>query len=482
MKKVLSILLTTMCALGLKAQSPQTWFDGNTYYTSTLPDGGIVYFTGTSADKEYEFSFGLEVLDNDKYRLVRVTDCDLIPFRTDFGAQVSRYINGNVEVYLIEDDFGNIVWTLNSTSQNHRDALANQLWSKDQPVKKMVGSQVLNPYYFSDFSKTELRSLEEYLLNKSKMNFLEKLNLSLISSELRTPDYLRYNIGDIQVIEEAKLSSVIQVDDAQSFLNALKSRATIHVKENTIINLSEVLNIHSYFSGTNKGWIDYMDEYKGNAEVISESVHNGRQLTLMNLHDITIIGGYNSHIVVDPAYAFVLNFVNCQNIKLCNLTMGHTEEGYCTGGVIGLKSSINIKISDCDLYGCGAYGLVADNSSSIEMNKTVIRDCSYGVMQLFDVKEAVFDGCDFIRNKEFAMVEVDSYCEDIMFSNCRLAQNKGLLFALGAKLKLENCLIHHSDESLLIENKLYLEKDNATKIVITDIPLGKRAVGPDSEQ
>ena len=84
MKKVLSTLLLMFCVVCLKAQNSQTWFDGDAYYTSRLTDDDILFFQGTSADKEYEFSFGIK-FQNDEYKLVRMTDIDLFPFRAYFG-------------------------------------------------------------------------------------------------------------------------------------------------------------------------------------------------------------------------------------------------------------------------------------------------------------------------------------------------------------------------------------------------------------
>jgi len=194
------------------------------------------------------------------------------------------------------------------------------------------------------------------------------------------------------------------------------------------------------------------------------------------------VGDYNSHIVVDPAYAYVLNFVNCQNIKLQNLTMGHTQEGYCTGGVVGLKNCTKANISYCDLYGCGAYGLVSENSENVGMYNSVIRDCSYGILQLFNTKEVVFENCDFIRNKEYTMVEVDSNCRDLLFSECRFAQNKGVLFDLRAQIRMENCLTHHPDADKLGNLDAHLANKATTRVVITDLPLGKKQhVGVDSK-
>jgi hypothetical protein len=43
--------------------------------------------------------------------------------------------------------------------------------------------------------------------------------------------------------------------------------------------------------------------------LVSEYVYDGNQLSILNLKDVTIHGDGDCHIVVDPAYAFVLNFI-----------------------------------------------------------------------------------------------------------------------------------------------------------------------------
>ena len=126
MKKVLSTLLLMFCVVVLNAQSTQTWFDGNAYYTSKLTDDDILFFQGTSADKEYDFSFGLK-FQNDEYKLVRMTDTDLFPFRAYFGDPVSRYRNGNMDVFLIKDGTGNTVWTTNSIHSSN-STMINQCY------------------------------------------------------------------------------------------------------------------------------------------------------------------------------------------------------------------------------------------------------------------------------------------------------------------------------------------------------------------
>lgn len=75
----------------------------------------------------------------------------------------------------------------------------------------------------------------------------------------------------------------------------------------------------------------------GREAVVSEEVSDGRQLTIVNMKQMTIEGEGNSRIVVEPRHAFCLRFVDCMQCTVKNLTIGHTNDGHCEGGVIGIK-------------------------------------------------------------------------------------------------------------------------------------------------
>jgi hypothetical protein len=81
------------------------------------------------------------------------------------------------------------------------------------------------------------------------------------------------------------------------------------------------------------------------------------------------------------------------------------------------------------------------------------------------------------------MVEVDSDCKDLLFSECRFAQNNGVLFGLGTRIRMENCLIQHPNEDQLGNLETHLVNEaTSTKVVFTNLPLGKKPhVGVDSK-
>ena len=238
----------------------------------------------------------------------------------------------------------------------------------------------------------------------------------------------------------------VKVKNVKEFLKALDNNRVITIAKNTRLNLSEVIEDRQLSLESNLVWVE--DDYDHSSlsqysTAASDFETDGRMLTLMNLRNLTIVGEKNAEIVVTPRYANVLNFEKCNNITIKNLTLGHTDEGYCTGGVIGMSDCEDITIEDCDLYGCGTYGIEASRSRGIEMKRSIIRDCSYGIMELRSCKFVNFEKCDFIRNREYGLVCIGGESQWIRFDDCRWAQNNGNLFEISVPIKLDGCEIHH---------------------------------------
>ena len=415
MRNLITLFVILCATLHISAQTSQDkthWFDGYNYYTSYEHQKGVYHFKGESADGTNKFSFYIKNTIDGPLVKEDENNKGFLPFRGgSYDSMAISDMIGGHKVFIIYDsnfydDNFDVVWTLVQTNKSKGECLATQLWHTEQPVEWNMKNMITNPYYLSTLSKTQLRAAEESLYGKNRSD-IEELNYKLVVTELTISDYNRYKITDLEYMINESDNDFKVVRDAYEFLTAIKSGAKIKVADNVTINLTDALNISENFTDGDRKWIGeaYTDLSKSfEPAVVSEYVFNGRQLTIVNYHNITIKGGFNSHIVVDPAYAFVLNFINCTNITIENLTMGHTEEGYCTGGVIGLTNCTDIAIKSCDLYGCGAYGIVSQESTFI-MEKSIIRDCSYGIMQLYGVRHAEFNECDFFRNREFSLVD-----------------------------------------------------------------------------
>lgn len=151
-----------------------------------------------------------------------------------------------------------------------------------------------------------------------------------------------------------------------------------------------------------------------------------------------------SSIEVDPRYAFCLNFIDCWDCKIENLTIGHTEGGTCDGGVIGIVEGGFNSISDCDLYGCGTYGLVTHETVQLQVSRSTMHHCTYGIMELYSSSGTKFEDCDFFNNKEFTLIGI-SDSENTVFRGCRFYDNwpEAPLFMSNEGVQLYNCEIHH---------------------------------------
>jgi hypothetical protein len=243
----------------------------------------------------------------------------------------------------------------------------------------------------------------------------------------------------------------IRVYTAEQFLNAIGSYRHILVAKNTEINLTPILNDQSLFRTRFMMWMpDASGGIGGDrATVVSEEVFDGRQLTMVNMKQLIIEGEGNSRIVVEPRYAFCLNFVDCEQCTVSNLTIGHTVGGSCTGGVVGVSRGRNNTVIDCDLYGCGAYGLQLSGTQNFALYSSKIRDCTYGIMTLEGCEAARFTHCDFYGNKEYALIESHGSIGTV-FEDCRFYANWGdaALFSFDREFILLGCAIYHPTENL----------------------------------
>ncbi len=252
---------------------------------------------------------------------------------------------------------------------------------------------------------------------------------------------------------------VQRVATGEGLLRALASNTHIIILEGSELKLTDAISdeglrklmkikeIDTYDSNFSRfankptvGWQDYFD---------------GPELVVAGMSNLTIEGeGKGASIIVSPRYAFVMEFIGCKNLKLLNLTLGHTEEGYCEGGVVGLMGCENVEIDQCEMYGCGTEGICAEYTKNLLCTNSYIHDCSYDIMTLKRCKGVRFQGCEFFRNKEFTLVTVNS-CTGVAFANCLFNFNNGLLFGItGENVVLEDCVIDHPDYRLGTTEKL----------------------------
>lgn len=275
--------------------------------------------------------------------------------------------------------------------------------------------------------------------------------LSGLHAQALTDDYDNDYADEQGEVVQYEGEQYIRVSNAHQLLRSFISGKNILVERHTEINLTPLLEDEDWWKhnlAVYKWLPAYGSEGLIGQHIVSEAVTDGRQLSIVGYKDIKIVGEENCSIVVEPRYAFCLNFMYCENITISNLTIGHTVGGYCEGGVIGVTGGQGISLSDCDLYGCGTYGLDIQNTSDFSMSYSCIHDCTYGIMTLSHVEPAVFDQCSFFGNREFSLVcGTDS---DISFIECRFYHNNptSMLFDIDREFGLRDCYVFHPTEAL----------------------------------
>lgn len=199
----------------------------------------------------------------------------------------------------------------------------------------------------------------------------------------------------------------------------------------------------------------------------NEVYDDGWELEIDNVQNLTICAGRTgTELVTVPRYACVLKFVNCANVTLEGFTAGHTDgPGYCTGAVLHMEGCRNMTVKNCDLYGCGTYGLELEHSSTVHAYGTTIRDCSYGALWAANCTDVLLDDCSvhgidgyegvfslrscrdcavintLVRDNASASLVSLNSSRNFYMAGCEVSKNRfiGMFFCAPYPLTMEGC-------------------------------------------
>jgi len=128
--------------------------------------------------------------------------------------------------------------------------------------------------------------------------------------------------------------------------------------------------------------------------------------------------------VAEPRYADVLSFHDCSDLTIENVTLGHTvEQGSCEGAVLEFNNCRNVTLDGLDLYGCGTYGVAAHRTVGITLADSVIRECSYGILDLSLCSGVLAKDCTFRDNDGYDLLSL--YTSYAVFDGCSFTGNAG---------------------------------------------------------
>lgn len=135
-------------------------------------------------------------------------------------------------------------------------------------------------------------------------------------------------------------------------------------------------------------------------------------------------------LVTENGYAEVVTLSYCDGAQLKGVILGHEiEKGECDADVLKLATSQSVTIEDCGLFGCGSYGIQAENSSGLSVTGTEIYECTNGILFMNDTEDAVFERCRFYDNAGMFFLWGDT---DVRIRNSEISRNEGTLMYAGS--------------------------------------------------
>ncbi len=174
-------------------------------------------------------------------------------------------------------------------------------------------------------------------------------------------------------------------------------------------------------------------------------VHDGYELVVRNVRNLRIEAAEKGKVelLAEPAYAYVLAFEKSAGVELSGLVLGHSPSpGGCTGGVVQLSGCRDAVIRDCVLFGCGMEGLSLKHVEGMIFDRSVIRDCTYGILTMSDCSRIVFRDSQFMNNRKYHGFEIKQSL-GVKFERCRITNNvvsgsgSGALFKVASSSEVE---------------------------------------------
>jgi hypothetical protein len=168
----------------------------------------------------------------------------------------------------------------------------------------------------------------------------------------------------------------------------------------------------------------------GGGELNWDQVFDGYELRVKGVKNLTIRGtptkegGTMTDLIVDPRYAFVIHFEDCEGIQIESVVAGHSEGGECEGGVYRFTNCSGVSLHKAEMYGCGTEGLKLDKSRGVSATESSIFSCTYDIMTVSGSENVVFENCNFNGNREFDLVNVER-SDGLTFENCTFTNNFG---------------------------------------------------------
>jgi len=223
-----------------------------------------------------------------------------------------------------------------------------------------------------------------------------------------------YGDGDYEYDDSSE--DLITVSNAEELVAAIRHNRTIELQPGKY-NLTKAL-------------IEEIDggEYEREFEI--EGISN------LTIRGVKSANGKLPELIVENELAYVIKFINCNNVVIENVSAGHSVSGYCAGGVFSFANVTGITINNAAMYGSGTEGLTLANVSDMKVTNSRIYECTYHIMSVENSENIAFENCTFDNNKEYELINVAD-TKNMSFADCKFKDNEGRrLFSVRADAKV----------------------------------------------
>ena len=240
-------------------------------------------------------------------------------------------------------------------------------------------------------------------------------------------------MGNLESLDFGGYSGSVKKDVVVA--NGIADMMAAIADNTTILLVPGTYNITDYIEANEEdleSWVWGSEDFFGYG-VYKDEVFDGTQTIIGNVDGLTIMSldpEAPAKIVIEPRYADVLHFENCNDLVIENVILGHTEEeGYCSGEVVEMSGCDNARFKDVELYGCGTYAFLTQNCDGLEIDGCYIHDCTYGCMDMTNTSNVVVRYSRFLDCQEFTMFGLTNSNAD--FIACTFRRLLGDMVSVG---------------------------------------------------
>lgn len=287
-----------------------------------------------------------------------------------------------------------------------------------------------------------------------------------VTDEILSADYIEYT-----VLDEAKINDdVIENNDgsvtvgcAANLIDNIKDGATIYLKPG-VYNLSDWCDIYES---------EYADTYYHRCRTYPDAFNYGDhifiaggQVIVNRINDLTIASldpENPAEIVTDDMFNMVLSFCECSDLTIRDVVAGHSagNEGHCSADVFEFTECDRVTLEYCDLYGCGCFGICANDTCVLDVTGGRIHDCTIGMAEIYgtapvNFTDVCFENCSESWSSMFCLS--DSSAD---FNNCSFSGLGDMFYMNESSAWLFGCTLDEAAEesvrtSEYFENSLYM--------------------------